>query len=127
MIFIFVFIRLVELNRLDIFFPTWLDKFEEVLPDPKEWRTCIRLPIQRTNRLQENFEQIQGKLLLFLNRLRRIEIVGQLNNCSNTDQSRSFARIDHADGKIIELQEKTINGTIIQTSNESFKFPMIFK
>ena len=102
-------------QQMGYILPIWLDQSEEILPDGKEWRTCIRLPIQRSHRLQENFDQIQGKLLLFLNRLRRIEIVGQVNNSSNIDQSRTFTRIDHADGKIIELQEKTMNGTMNKT------------
>ncbi len=92
--------------------PIWLDECDEILPTADEWTTCIRLPIQRGSRLQENFDNIQAKLLLFLNRLRRIEIVGQPMSSSNNDQSRTFTRFDHADGKIIELQEKTVNGTI---------------
>ncbi|CAF1511568.1 unnamed protein product [Rotaria sp. Silwood1] len=94
--------------------PIWLDKWGEELPTANEWTTCICLPIQRGSRLQENFDNIQAKLLLFLNRLRRIEIVGQPISASNSDQSRIFTRFDHADGKIIELQEKTVNGTIIK-------------
>jgi hypothetical protein len=95
--------------------PIWLDGCDETLPAADEWTTCIRLPIQRGSRLQENFDNIQAKLLLFLNRLRRVEIVGQPMSSSNSDQSRTFTRIDHADGKIIELQEKAVNGTIIKT------------
>ncbi|CAF4717405.1 unnamed protein product [Rotaria sp. Silwood1] len=94
--------------------PIWLDKWNEELSTANEWTTCICLPIQRGSRLQENFDNIQAKLLLFLNRLRRIEIVGQPISASNSDQSRIFTRFDHADGKIIELQEKTVNGTIIK-------------
>ncbi|CAF3623985.1 unnamed protein product [Rotaria sp. Silwood1] len=92
--------------------PIWLDKCDEVLPSAEEWTTCIRLPIQRGSRLEENFDNIQAKLLLFLNRLRRIEIVGQLSSATTSDRSRIFTRIDHADGKIIELQETTTNGTV---------------
>ncbi|CAF1112321.1 unnamed protein product [Rotaria sordida] len=92
--------------------PIWLDKCDEVLPSAEEWTTCIRLPIQRGSRLEENFDNIQAKLLLFLNRLRRIEIVGRLSSATTNDQSRIFTRIDHADGKIIELQEMTTNGTV---------------
>ncbi|CAF1079827.1 unnamed protein product [Rotaria sordida] len=92
--------------------PIWLDKCDEVLPSAEEWTTCIRLPIERGSRLEENFDNIQAKLLLFLNRLRRIEIVGRLSSTTTNDQSRIFTRIDHADGKIIELQEMTTNGTV---------------
>ncbi|CAF4753864.1 unnamed protein product [Rotaria socialis] len=92
--------------------PIWLNKCEEVLPSANEWTTCIRLPIQRSCRLQEDFDNIQAKLLLFLNRLRRIEIVGQPMSSSDSDQIRIFTRIDHADGKIIELQEKTVKETV---------------
>jgi hypothetical protein len=92
--------------------PIWLDRCEEELPAVDKWTTCIRLPIQRSNRLEDNFENIQAKLLLFLNRLRRIEIIGQLTSSSNSDRSRIFTRVDHVDGKIIELQEKTPKGTI---------------
>jgi hypothetical protein len=95
--------------------PIWLDRSDEILPNAEEWTTCIRLPIQRSGRLQEDFDNIQAKLLLFLNRLRRIEIISQRANSSNNDQCRTFTRIDHADGRIIELQEKTINGTMIKT------------
>lgn len=94
-------------EQMGYILPIWLEQSDEVLPDSKEWTTCIRLPIQRNHRLQEHFDQIQGKLLLFLNRLRRIEIIGQLTSSSNIDQSRIFTRIDHADGQIIELQEQT--------------------
>ncbi|CAF2878871.1 unnamed protein product [Rotaria sp. Silwood2] len=92
--------------------PIWLDKCDELLPSAEEWTTCIRLPIQRGSRLEENFDNIQAKLLLFLNRLRRIEIVGQLSSATTNDQSRIFTRIDHANGEIIELQETTTNGTV---------------
>ena len=86
--------------------PIWLNKCDEVLPSADEWTTCIRLPIQRGSRLQDNFDNIQAQLLLFLNRLRKIEIVGQ--------QTRTFTRTDHADGKIIELEEKAVNGSIVK-------------
>ncbi|CAF1121480.1 unnamed protein product [Rotaria sordida] len=101
-------------QQIGYILPIWLDECDEILPDADEWTTCIRLPIQRGSRLQENFDNIQAKLLLFLNRLRRIEIVGQPMSTSNSDQSRIFTRFDHADGKIIELQEKTVNGTIMK-------------
>lgn len=94
--------------------PIWLNQYEEELPNADEWTTCIRLPIQRGGRIQENFDNIQAKLLLFLNRLRRIEIVGTPMSNENSDQIRTFTRIDHANGKIIELQEKKVNGTIIK-------------
>ena len=94
--------------------PVWVDRCDEILPAADEWTTCIRLPIQRGNQLQENFENIQANLLLFLNRLRQIEIIGTPTSPSNVDSSRIFTRIDHADGKIIELQEKTVNGKIIK-------------
>ncbi|CAF3761406.1 unnamed protein product [Adineta steineri] len=91
--------------------PIWLDEYEEILPNSDEWTTCIRLPIKqetRRDRLQRNFDDIQARLLLFLNRLRQIEIINQSNL-----SSRVFTRIDHAQGQIIELQEKTNNESII--------------
>ena len=65
----------------------WLDKYDEELPDANEWTTCIRLPIQRDIRLKESFDNIRAELLLFLNRLRRIEIIGQLTSSVNHGQS----------------------------------------
>ena len=95
--------------------PIWLNHYEESLPSTKEWTTCMRLPIHRTCRLQSDFNDLQARILLFLNRLRRIEIMNQSVNGSNSDQCRVFTRIDHADGKIIELREKSINGAVIKT------------
>ena len=88
--------------------PIWLEKFEEILPSTAEWTTCIRLPIKedkRGDRLKRNFEDIHARLLLFLNRLRQIEIVRQ-KGTTGID-TRIFTRIDHVDGQIIELQRKT--------------------
>jgi len=93
--------------------PIWLDHYEEVLPNSDEWTTCIRLPIKqetRRDQLQRNFDDIQARLLLFLNRLRQIEIINQQ---STSYTSRVFTRIDHAQGRIIELQEKTNNESVI--------------
>ena len=98
--------------------PIWVDQYEEVLPNPDEWATCIRLPIKQealADQLQRNFKDIQARLLLFLNRLRQIEIIHQQDVSSITNSTRVFTRIDHAEGKIIELQEKASNGTV--TSN----------
>jgi hypothetical protein len=111
----FCFDTVDSTQQIGYILPIWLNQCDEILPTADKWTTCIRLPIQRGSRLQENFENIQAKLLLFLNRLRRIEIVGQLMSSSNSDQSRTFTRIDHADGKIIELQEKKVDGTINKT------------
>lgn len=89
--------------------PIWLDQYEEELPNPNEWTTCIRLPIKKEaarDKLKQNFDDIQARLLLFLNRLRQIEIINQENTSSTT---KVFTRIDHAQGQIIELQEKSID------------------
>jgi hypothetical protein len=96
--------------------PIWLDQYEEVLPNSEEWTTCIRLPIKKEiqrDRLQRNFDDIQGRLLLFLNRLRQIEIINEQDISSTNNGSRVFTRIDHAQGQIIELQEKTIDKPLI--------------
>ena len=88
--------------------PIWLEKCDEVLPSINEWTTCIRLPTKqekRGTRLKKNFDDIHARLLLFLNRLRQIEIVRQRAN--NDTDIRTFTRIDHVQGQIIELQEKT--------------------
>ena len=92
--------------------PIWLEKSEEILPSIDEWKTCIRLPIRedkRGDRLKRNFDDIHARLLLFLNRLRRIEIVRQKGN--NENDTQIFSRIDHAQGKIIELQKKLLTTT----------------
>ena len=86
--------------------PIWLHEHEEKLPPVDQWTTCIRLPIRsdkRNDRLRRSFDDIQSRLLLFLNRLRKIEIVRQQGT---TAQSRTFTRIDHASGQIIELREE---------------------
>ncbi len=89
--------------------PIWLDQYEEVLPDPTKWTTCIRLPIKQdvqSDRVQQNFDDVQARLLLFLNHLRQIEIIYQQDLTSRTHYKRIFTRVDHAQGEIIELQEK---------------------
>lgn len=96
--------------------PIWVNQSEEDLPDSKEWPTCIRLPVKkdaRGDRLQQKFDNIQARLLLFLNRLRKIEIIQEQDSSTSGSSSRTFSRIDHADGQIIELQEKSSNGTVI--------------
>lgn len=103
--------------------PIWLDKPFEPLPLNNIWVTCIRLPIKkekRGDRLQRNFDDIQPILLLFLNRLRRIEIVREHEN--QTVSNSSFTRIDHAQGQIIELQERTT-----QTENIVKHFWLVVK
>lgn len=98
--------------------PIWLDKCEEALPNLDEWTTCIRLPIKKEandSRLRENFTKIESTYLLFLNRLRKIEIINRFNGSETNDNHRMFTRIDHAEGKMIELQEKTKDGAT--TSN----------
>ena len=102
-------------DRMGYIRPIWVNKPEEDLPDPKEWPTCIRLPIKsdaRGDRLQQKFENIQARLLLFLNRLRQIEIIQEADSTAAGASSRIFSRIDHANGQIIELQEKLSNGTV---------------
>jgi hypothetical protein len=92
--------------------PIWLDQYEEKLPNPDEWTTCIRLPVKKEvkrDRLQQNFDDVQSKLLLFLHRLRKIEIINQQDISSINSSKRIFTRIDHANGQIIELQEKTFD------------------
>ncbi|UJR37109.1 hypothetical protein I4U23_029813 [Adineta vaga] len=92
--------------------PIWLDQYEEILPNSDEWTTCIRLPLKqetRHDRLERNFKDIQAKLLLFLNRLRQIEIINEQSGSI----TRVFTRIDHAQGQIIELQEKMTNESVI--------------
>ncbi len=96
--------------------PIWVDQYEEVLPNSEEWTTCIRLPIKtetRRDKLQQNFDDIQARLLLFLNRLRQIEIINQQDISSMNNNHRIFTRIDHAQGQIIELQEKTLDKPMI--------------
>lgn len=97
--------------------PIWLNEYEEVLPDSNIWTTCIRLPIRsdvQNDSLQQKFRNIQAKLLLFLNRLRQIEIMDETNGIDTSTANRIFTRIDHADGQLIELQEKSSNGAITQ-------------
>jgi hypothetical protein len=96
--------------------PIWLDQYEEKLPNSEEWTTCIRLPIKKEtqrDRLQQNFDDIQARLLLFLNRLRQIEIINQQDLSSTNNNKRVFTRIDHAKGQIIELQEKAVDKPLI--------------
>ncbi|CAF1279749.1 unnamed protein product [Adineta steineri] len=88
--------------------PIWLEQSEELLPSTSDWTTCIRLPIKMEERgfgLKRNFDDIHARLLLFLNRLRQIEIVREKDN--HEINTRIFTRIDHANGQIIELQERT--------------------
>lgn len=103
-------------QKIGYILPIWLDQYEETLPDSSEWTTCIRLPIKQDTertRLQRNFDDVQAKLLLFLNRLRQIEITNQLEVASSTREKRIFTRTDHAQlqiiddsqGQIIELRE----------------------
>ncbi len=96
--------------------PIWLEKSDEVLPSSDEWTTCIRLSIKdekRGDRLKRNFDDIHGRLLLFLNRLRQIEIIRQKGN--NETDVQIFTRIDHANGQIIELQKKATSQNVVRT------------
>ncbi|CAF1654090.1 unnamed protein product, partial [Didymodactylos carnosus] len=60
--------------------PIWLEEYDEILSSTNEWTTCIRL------------DDIHARLLLFLNRLRQIEIVRQQG--VNETNNRIFTRID---------------------------------
>jgi hypothetical protein len=94
--------------------PIWLEEYDEVLPSIDDWTTCICLPIKeekRGDRLKKNLDDIHARLLLFLNRLRQIEIIRQQGN--NQTSHRIVTRIDHAQGQIIELQQRiTTSDTI---------------
>lgn len=84
-----------------------MSECEENIGEISEWNTCIRLPIKpskRNDRLRRNFDDIHAKLLLFLNRLRRIEIVRQKGN--GMQNLQVYTRVDHAQGQIIELQKQ---------------------
>lgn len=96
--------------------PIWLHQYEEELPNSNEWTTCIRLPIKietRRDQLKQNFDDIQARILLFLNRLRQIEVINQQSTSSPFSNTRVFTRIDHAQGQIIELQEKNNDNSFI--------------
>lgn len=97
--------------------PVWIEKLAETLPSTDEWKTCISLPIKpdkRGDRLSRNFDDIHARLLLFLNRLRQIEITRQKANHESVTET--FKRIDHAEGKIIELQKITTKSNQITKS-----------
>lgn len=97
-------------DHIGYILPIWVNKCEETLEDPTKWTTCIRLPTKQEvqyESLKQKFDNIEGKLLLFLNRLKRIEIVDE-NSQSVTE--KNFVRVDHAGGLIIELQENIGNG-----------------
>jgi hypothetical protein len=87
--------------------PIWMDKYDEILPVINQWTTCIRLPVkeqERGDQLKRSFDDIHARLLLFLHRLRQIEIARQKGKEIDT---QTFTRIDHAQGQIIELQKKS--------------------
>ncbi|CAF4848454.1 unnamed protein product [Rotaria sp. Silwood1] len=105
-----------EKDKMSYINPIWLDDCEENLSLINEWKTCIRLPIKQDGRadsLKRKFDDIHARLLLFLNRLRQIEIIDQKRN--NQTDIKIFTRIDHAQGQIIELQKKTTSEQIIKS------------
>ncbi|CAF2946901.1 unnamed protein product, partial [Rotaria sp. Silwood2] len=105
-----------EEDKMSYINPIWLDECEENLSLINEWNTCIRLPIKqngRSNSLNSKFDDIHARLLLFLNRLRQIEIIHEKRN--NQIDVQIFTRIDHAQGQIIELQKKTTSEQIIKS------------
>ena len=104
----FCFDTLEGTDQIGYIRPIWLEDYAEDPTSTYQWKTCIRLPIKaekRGDRLKRNFDDIQARLLLFLNRLRQVEIVRQQSK--NETISRIFTRIDHAQGQIIELQERS--------------------
>lgn len=85
--------------------PMWLDDYEplvEEIENNNAWTTCIRLNLKTDEHIQEQikqkFDNISPKLLLFLHRLKSIEINFQ-DHCLKT-----FTRYDHSEN-IIELSE----------------------
>ncbi|CAF3179029.1 unnamed protein product [Rotaria sp. Silwood2] len=105
-----------EKDKMSYINPIWLDDCEENLSLINEWKTCIRLPIKQDGRVDSSkrkFDDIHARLLLFLNRLRQIEIIDQKRN--NQTDINIFTRIDHAQGQIIELQKKTTSEQIIKS------------
>ncbi|CAF3083796.1 unnamed protein product, partial [Rotaria sp. Silwood2] len=104
-----------EEDKMSYINPIWLHESEENLSLINEWNTCIRFPIKqngRSNSLNSKFDDIHARLLLFLNRLRQIEIFHEKQN--NQTDVQIFTRIDHAQGQIIELQKKTTSEQIIK-------------
>ncbi|CAF1395347.1 unnamed protein product [Rotaria sordida] len=103
-------------QRIGYTLPMWINQCEETLPNSDEWKTCIRLPIKKEaqdTRLKDNFKKIESIFLLFLNRLRQIELIDQYDKSATNNNSRTFTRIDHDQGQVIELQEKTMNRPVI--------------
>ncbi|CAF0986825.1 unnamed protein product [Adineta steineri] len=102
-------------QQMGYILPIWIDQYDEPLPDSSQWPTCIRLPIQadiKADYLRQKFDNIQAKLLLFLHRLRKIEIVQEQENIVTTKIFTRFDHINDVDGQIIELQEKLSNEII---------------
>ncbi|CAF4257844.1 unnamed protein product, partial [Rotaria sordida] len=84
--------------------PIWLNEYEPIVESDSNdrWTTCIRLNLKSDENIQEQikqkFDNITPKLLLFLHRLKSLEI-----NYENFYR-RIFTRYDHPQN-IIELVE----------------------
>ncbi|CAF2937690.1 unnamed protein product, partial [Rotaria sp. Silwood2] len=82
----------------------WLNEYEPIIQndDYEQWNTCIRLNLKADEHIQEQikekFDNIDPKLLLFLHRLKSLEISYE------NHYTKTFTRNDHPNN-IIELSE----------------------
>ncbi|CAF4683366.1 unnamed protein product, partial [Didymodactylos carnosus] len=77
----------------------------EYSPLSADWNTCIRLNVREDRQgpeLISNFDDIQSRLLLFLHRLKQIEI-----KFDEKGEERVYTRYDHLNGDIIELKDSS--------------------
>ncbi|XP_033112406.1 protein NO VEIN-like isoform X2 [Anneissia japonica] len=133
-----------QADSLGYILPTWIgaSNVEDVTvngdKDSKGWQTRIVLPLKdevcKTNKLLNRFDDIQPSLLLFLHRLRSIQVVNQPKSTvvemKRIDHQKNVIEIKHSDGTDFWLVVKemiSVNKSVCDRANmESTELALAF-
>ncbi|XP_071961958.1 uncharacterized protein [Antedon mediterranea] len=135
-----------QTDPLGYILPTWIgaskprDVTEEDDDDSKGWQTRILLPLKsdvcKTNKLLNRFDDIQPSLLLFLHRLRSIQVVNQPKHTKaemkRIDHPKSVIEIKHTNGTdfwlvvrdMINVDESMCDRANMESTELALAFPL---
>ncbi|XP_033101248.1 protein NO VEIN-like [Anneissia japonica] len=135
-----------QADSLGYILPTWIgaSKIEDVTEDgdkdSKGWQTRIVLPLKdevcKTNKLLNRFDDIQPSLLLFLHRLRSIQVVNQpkasVVEMKRIDHPKSVIEIKHSDGtdfwlvvkEMINVNNSVCERVDVESTELALAFPL---
>ncbi|XP_033112404.1 uncharacterized protein LOC117113227 [Anneissia japonica] len=135
-----------QADSLGYILPTWIgaSNVEDVTEDgdknTKGWQTRIVLPLKdevcKTNKLMNRFDDIQPSLLLFLHRLRSIQVLNQPKSTvvemKRIDHLKNVIEIKHSDGtdfwlvvkEMINVNKSVCDRADMESTELALAFPL---